>query len=102
MNISRGFQRKKENFNCENCEEPVIGDGYTNHCPKCLFSKHVDINPGDRESGCRGLMNPDSVIIKNGNYSILHICQKCHFKKINKISKKDDFDKVINLSRSKN
>ena len=23
-------------------------NGYTNHCSQCLWSKHVDINPGDR------------------------------------------------------
>ena len=39
------FKRKKENFVCENCGAEVKGDGFTNHCPKCLYSKHVDIFP---------------------------------------------------------
>ena len=52
------FNRKKENFVCENCGEKVEGNGYTNHCPNCLWSKHVDINPGDRQEECKGLMVP--------------------------------------------
>ena len=31
---------------------------YTNHCPRCLYSKHVDINPGDRAEQCDGMMEP--------------------------------------------
>ena len=55
------FNRKKENFVCENCGEKVEGNGYTNHCPNCLWSKHVDINPGDRAETCHGLLKPIAV-----------------------------------------
>ena len=33
------------------------GNGYTNHCPKCLWSKHVDINPGDRGANEQALQD---------------------------------------------
>ena len=56
--VMRKFQRKKEDFICENCNKKVKGDGYTNHCPACLWSKHVDINPGDRLAECKGMMKP--------------------------------------------
>ena len=57
------FIRKIENFTCNNCGTFVVGDGYTNHCPNCLFSKHVDTSPGDRKSSCKGLMEPIGIEI---------------------------------------
>ena len=41
------FTKIDEEFICENCGEKVEKLGYTcrNHCPHCLYSKHVDINP---------------------------------------------------------
>jgi len=46
--MARLFTRNIENFTCERCGAAVEGNGFTNHCPACLCSKHVDINPGDR------------------------------------------------------
>jgi len=43
------FQKRIENFTCEKCGLFVKGTGYTDHCPNCLWSKHMDINPGDRK-----------------------------------------------------
>ncbi len=96
--LSKKFQRKKENFVCENCGQMVNGNGYTNHCPQCLWSKHVDINPGDRMEKCGGMMKPISVDLKNGKYGVLHKCIKCGFKKKNKIIDDDNFDMVIKVA----
>ncbi|MFZ5392529.1 MAG: RNHCP domain-containing protein [Patescibacteria group bacterium] len=93
------FQRKIENFTCEHCGEKVIGNGYTNHCPNCLHSKHVDINPGDRMSNCQSLMRPISIESKNGNYILVHQCVKCNYQKKNKVAQNDNFDKIIEISR---
>jgi rubrerythrin len=93
------FFRKKEDFICQNCNFKVKGTGYTNHCPECLFSQHVDNNPGDRQNQCHGLMKPIDLEIKNGKYHIIHQCQKCGIKKKNKSSKNDDFNKLINVSK---
>ncbi|WP_420871372.1 RNHCP domain-containing protein [Lysinibacillus xylanilyticus] len=41
--------------------EPLTNGSFRNHCPKCLFSKHVDTVPGDRASTCKGLMRPIGV-----------------------------------------
>ena len=60
------FIRKTEDFICENCGAVVVGNGYTNHCPVCLYSKHVDRSPGDRAAGCGGLMEPVAVALKRG------------------------------------
>lgn len=96
---SRKFQRNIEDFACENCGFEVLGTGYTNHCPKCLWSKHVDMNPGDRLSDCKGMMEPIAVEIKDGEYDIVHECVKCGFKKKNKVAKEDDFEKVVEISK---
>lgn len=95
------FCKKVENFTCENCGFEVIGNGYTNHCPDCLFSKHVDINPGDRNSDCGGLMEPADIEIKNGDYVIVHHCLKCGFIRKNKISENDCFDTVLKIAKNK-
>ena len=75
--MSLKFQKNKEDFVCQNCGFKVKGTGYTNHCPNCLWSKHVDIYPGDRKNNCGGLMKPIKIEVKNDNYLIIHQCLKC-------------------------
>lgn len=95
------FQRNIEDFVCEHCGTKVSGNGYTNHCPQCLYSKHVDINPGDRASDCGGLMEPIDVEIKNGSYVLVQRCQKCGFIRKNKLQDGDNFNAVLDISRNK-
>jgi hypothetical protein len=59
--MAKKFTRRIEDFLCGNCGATVTGDGYTNHCPACLWSQHVDINPGDRAAACGALMRPSAV-----------------------------------------
>ena len=94
------FQRTIEDFTCGHCGFKVVGNGYTNHCPQCLYSKHVDINPGDRKELCGGLMEPVAVEIKSDGYILLHKCKKCGKEKKNKTSKDDSFEAIIKLSKS--
>ena len=75
--MPKKFQRKIEDFTCEHCGARVKGNGYTNHCPDCLWSKHVDNNPGDRENRCKGLMEPVDAYLKATEWYILHKCTKC-------------------------
>ncbi len=96
--MNKLFQRKIEDFQCENCGEKIKGDGYTNHCPICLWSKHVDINPGDRASNCGELMEPISVENKSDEQILTHQCIKCGHQKKNKISKDDSFEEILKLS----
>ena len=68
------FQRTIEDFTCEQCNFAVKGNGYTNHCPKCLWSKHVDVNPGDRAATCGGLMEPIGAEVGGGGtYHCAHM-----------------------------
>lgn len=86
---SKKFQKKVEDFGCEHCGTNVVGNGYTNHCPKCLYSKHVDINPGDRLNSCGGMMKPVNIESKSGEFVIIHKCERCGQEKRNKTSPLD-------------
>lgn len=94
------FQKNQENFICEKCGVKVIGDGYTNHCPKCLWSKHVDVNPGDRASECQGMMKPIKVEMEKGEYLMTYHCEKCSFERRKKLEPGDNFDEVIRISKA--
>lgn len=93
------FTRRIEDFICENCGIFVKGDGYTNHCPKCLYSKHVDINPGDRMSKCEGLMKPVAIEDNRKGYSIISVCEKCGHIKKNRTADNDSMETIIELSK---
>lgn len=93
--MAQNFKRKKENFVCDNCGKKIKGDGYTNHCQRCLWSKHVDTTPGDRASDCKGMMFPLKIKTIGGEYDITHRCLKCGYEKNNKTSPEDDFDKML-------
>jgi len=75
--MTKKFQRKIEDFICGHCGKKTKGNGYTNHCSNCLWSKHVDNYPGDRENPCGGMMEPEGVEFQKGVYHIRHVCQKC-------------------------
>ena len=100
MNTSR-FTEIDEEFICENCGKQVPKLGYScrNHCPYCLHSKHVDINPGDREEDCHGTLEPVGLEMnpKKG-YIILFRCKKCGQIRKNKAAKDDNMDLIIELS----
>jgi len=92
------FIKTKEDFVCEHCSREVLGNGYTNHCPRCLWGKHVDKSPGDRKESCSGLMKPVGAEQSEGEWSIIHKCEKCSFVRKNKISPDDNFDEVVKMA----
>jgi len=97
--MRKKFIRCKEDFVCENCNEPVKGNGYTNHCPNCLYSKHVDRNPGDRLAQCGGMMRPVG-LEKNGmGFVLIFVCEKCGHKKRNRTMENDNMDVIIEVSK---
>jgi hypothetical protein len=96
--MSSSFTRTTEDFVCEKCGFSVVGNGYTNHCPECLWSKHVDIFPGDRAEKCGGLMEPIRIEKKGKEYTIIHKCIKCGIEKPNKAVKEDNFQMIIQVS----
>ena len=92
------FTRRVEDFICGHCGKKVHGNGFTNHCPHCLWSKHVDVNPGDRKSGCGGLMKPTGIEIRHGENYILLQCEKCGHKRPNRAAPEDDVKEIIKVS----
>ncbi len=98
--MPRSFVRRVEDFACERCGQAVTGNGYTNHCPACLWSKHVDVAPGDRAAGCGGLMEPVEVESRAGGYRILHRCTLCAAEKWNQAALEDDFEQILAIART--
>jgi len=94
----KNFKRVDEDFKCEKCGFAVTGNGYTNHCPQCLWSKHVDRTPGDRAATCRGLMEPVDVSLEKGEKILLHRCVTCGYEKRNKAAPDDNFDELLKMS----
>lgn len=96
--MKKSFVKNVENFICSVCGQKVIGNGYTDHCPNCLWSQHVDINPGDRQSKCLGQMEPVGVTKEKGEWKISYQCRKCGFVHQCKSAKDDNMEKIIELS----
>jgi len=93
------FQKRVEDFVCEHCACEVTGTGYTNHCPECLYSKHVDVFPGDRSEACGGLMAPIAYEKKQGEERLIQECLRCGRVWKNRIQKEDNFEALLALVR---
>lgn len=103
----RKFTVKNDDFICLYCgfEVKALKNGSCrNHCPKCLYSLHLDVFPGDRNADCGGFLEPIGVEFsgKKG-WIIIHKCQRCAEIKRNKAALNDldpdDFQKIIELSK---
>ncbi len=93
-----------EDFTCENCGFEVKKLGYTarDHCPNCLYSKHVDINPGDRQNTCKGLLKPVGIEKFKDSFKILYKCEKCKNDHKNIMATDDNMDLIIEISKEVN
>jgi ribosome biogenesis GTPase len=90
-------------FVCEKCGYRVsdhsMGTRKRNHCPRCLWSRHLDHRPGDRASGCDGLMEPVTVWVrKKGEWAIIHRCLECGTLRSNRIAGDDNEVKLLSLA----
>lgn len=96
-------QPPDERFTCGHCGRRVgplpSGGHHRNHCPACLYSRHVDAaRSGDRGSACGGLMAPLGAFQRpNGEHVLVHRCERCGFERFNRIQADDDFDRVLAL-----
>jgi hypothetical protein len=93
------FIKVEEDFTCGHCGAQVEGNGYTNHCPHCLWSRHVDIAPGDRAALCRGMMEPVGLEGSSPDYVVVHRCQACGHIKRNKTQPEDSTEAIITLAQ---
>lgn len=90
-------------FICEHCGKEVMKLNYTarDHCPYCLYSKHIDINPGDRKNDCCGLLEPIDIEKFKSTYKVIYKCLKCKQNHKNIIANDDNFEKILELMKSK-
>lgn len=91
----RGHDRRAESFRCVHCRLDVplaaAGTAHRNHCPNCLWSRHLDIEPGDRASDCLASMEPIAITVrKDGEWVLIHRCQGCGMLSSNRIAGDDN------------
>ncbi len=100
------------NFKCRNCgffvtqNRELSGVNNRNHCPRCLWSRHMDITPGDRRSDCLSRMEPVGLTVKHvtkkygcsvGELMVIHVCTGCGKLSINRIAADDDPDMIHHI-----
>lgn len=83
-------------FRCRNCGLDVPpdapGTAHRNHCPSCLWSRHLDdATPGDRASVCGSAMEPIAVAVRGGGeWVLVHRCSGCGELDLNRIAGDDN------------
>jgi hypothetical protein len=97
MTYPPSFTRRKEDFRCLHCATAVRGNGYTNHCPRCLWSRHVDVNPGDRTAECGAAMEPIGALWEGGEIIVVQRCLACGHTRRNRAAANDDRDALLAL-----
>lgn len=102
----RGYYKShacNESFTCKVCGRLAVPNGagsdHRNHCPYCLTSMHLDIEPGDREADCGGAMEPVAVWVrKNGEWAIIRRCKICGALSSNRIAADDNPMKLMSIA----
>jgi hypothetical protein len=83
-------------FRCGHCRLDVPTDAYgtahRNHCPNCLWSRHLDDDtPGDRSAECGSLMEPIAITVRgDGEWVIVHRCGGCDELHLNRAAGDDN------------
>jgi hypothetical protein len=84
-NVRRARDRRAQqgSFRCGHCRLDVSlragGTAHRNHCPNCLWSRHLDDDaPGDRAAECGSLMEPIAITVRGGGeWVLVHRCRGC-------------------------
>lgn len=109
-------ERLGKGFKCNNCSGWVstsesIGTHHRNHCPSCLWSKHVDFEKaGDRKALCGAGMKPIGLTFKQagidkyggarqGELMVIHQCtnRDCGKISINRIAGDDNTGVILRV-----
>jgi hypothetical protein len=95
---------RDEAFTCDHCGAavPPHGRSARDHCPWCLWSKHVDRVPGDRAETCRGALEPVEVERRGSRMMLHYRCVACGAARTNQAlldgDPPDDWEAVVTLS----
>ncbi|QDU70354.1 RNHCP domain-containing protein [Mucisphaera calidilacus] len=100
---SRRKPRQRDGFVCIHCRMPIdgcaSGTKHRNHCPLCLWSRHVDERVGDRRSACRAPMEPIGIDVRSdGEWALIHRCTGCGVIRTNRIAGDDQELALLQLA----
>ena len=106
-----GARVETDGFRCRHCGAYVTRDillsGVVNrnHCPYCLWSRHVDWQrAGDRMSACKGKMYPVGLALKrdrnkyaacSGELMLIHFCEDCGQISVNRVAADDLAEELL-------
>ena len=108
------FEPRNPGFVCLHCQKQVpakrtMGTMHRNHCPFCLWSRHVDWKvAGDRSAACGEPMEPLGLTLKHegvdkygkkrvGELMLVHRCHGCGDYSINRLAADDKAEDVIKI-----
>ena len=82
-------------FRCGHCGLDVAvqaqGTAHRNHCPNCLWSRHLDDHPGDRAADCASAMEPIAISVRgDGEWVLVHRCTGCDTVHLNRTAGDDN------------
>jgi hypothetical protein len=88
--------KRPRSFRCAHCHLDIPtdapGTAHRNHCPACLWSRHVDDHPGDRAMSeeCGSSMEPIAISVRGqGEWVLIHRCIGCGELKANRAAGDD-------------
>jgi len=100
-------------FKCAHCHQFVSADsvlsgvGHRNHCPYCLWSRHLDLHQaGDRMAACLAPMRPVGLTAKqtrnkyrtrSGELMLVHHCEACGVFSINRVAADDEPNTILEV-----
>jgi hypothetical protein len=87
--------KPSRSFRCVHCRVDVStdvpGTQHRNHCPSCLWSRHVDDRPGDRAADCDASMEPLAITVRgDGEWVLIHRCRGCGVLHANRVAGDDN------------
>jgi RNHCP domain len=90
-----GRGHRQSSFRCGHCRLDVPmdapGTAHRNHCPSCLWSRHLDDSPGDRSADCGSLMEPIAICVRgDGEWVVIHRCTGCDALHLNRTAGDDN------------
>jgi hypothetical protein len=91
-----GHRRDPDTFRCRHCGLDVsthaLGTAHRNHCPNCLWSRHLDDDsPGDRSAECGSSMEPIAITVRgDGEWVLVHRCTGCDELHLNRTAGDDN------------
>ena len=92
----RGHRGGPNSFRCKHCGLDVPmhapGTAHRNHCPNCLWSRHLDDDtPGDRDADCGSVMEPIAISVRgDGEWVLVHRCTACDTVHLNRTAGDDN------------